>query len=219
MKRPINGESMDGKNQRITVASEARAEIEEKRSVFIGSIAPVSTEEEARAFIDRVKKEYYDARHNVFAYVLQGGAVSRFTDDGEPKGSAGIPVLNVLKMNGIDGACVVVTRYFGGILLGTGGLVRAYSAAAKAALDAAGTAFMTEYAVCEAACSYQDYSKIAPKLAALGALEEGSSFEGSVTLRLSCLPEDVPAVNDHIVQTTCGKSSLRVLYTEERPRR
>jgi len=208
---------MDQNKKRITIKREARAEIEERKSVFIGSIAPVSDEAEARAFIEKIKKEYYDARHNVYAYVLDGGMISRFTDDGEPKGSAGIPVLNVLKMSGVDGVCVVVTRYFGGILLGTGGLVRAYSAAAKAALDEAGLAVMTEYAICEIKCSYSDYTKISSKLSSVGAAEEGSDFATEVLMRVSCLASDHTKLNDLVVQTTNGKSEARLIGLEERP--
>lgn len=208
---------MDQNKKRITIKHEARAEIEERKSVFIGSIAPVSDEAEARAFIEKIKKEYYDARHNVYAYILDGGMISRFTDDGEPKGSAGIPVLNVLKMSGVDGVCIVVTRYFGGILLGTGGLVRAYSAAAKAALDEAGLAVMTEYAICEIKCSYSDYTKISSKLSSVGASEEDSDFAADVCMRVSCLSSDHTRLNDLVVQTTNGNSDARIIKLEERP--
>ncbi len=202
---------------RITVCREASAEIEEKRSVFIGRAAPVSDEDEAREFIAKVKKEHYDARHNVFAYVLDGGSVSRYTDDGEPKGSAGMPVLNVLTKTGVDGVCVVVTRYFGGILLGTGGLVRAYGAAAKAALDAAGLAYMTEYAVCRIECSYPDYQKISSKIEQAGFKEEDASFGESVVLTVSCRKSDFDSLCDLTVQTTLGKSKAKMIRTEERP--
>lgn len=204
------------KKDRITVRRYARAEIEEKKSVFIGSVSPVSSEEEARAFIESVKKEYYDARHNVFAYVLDGGAVSRFTDDGEPKGSAGVPVLNVLKMSEVDGACIVVTRYFGGILLGTGGLVRAYSAAAKAALDAAGLAVMRPHDVFSVRCSYNDYQKLTSRLAPLGAVEDGTVFGADVDLRASCLSSRTDEVKRTVTEITGARSTLEVLYTEER---
>jgi len=204
---------------KITVGREARAEIEERKSVFIGSIASVSTEEEARAFIDRIKKEYYDARHNVFAYVLADGSISRFTDDGEPKGSAGIPVLNVLKMSGVTDVCVVVTRYFGGILLGTGGLVRAYSAAARAALDEAGLCEIALYDICEIDCTYSDYTKISAKLSTANALEEGCDFGENVKLRVSCLRTDTGSLRDMTTQITNGKCVLSVLTTEERPKR
>ena len=210
---------MADNNSRITVKRAAVAAIEEKRSEFIASISPVSTEEEARAFIDAVKKKYYDARHNVFAYVLGRGAISRFTDDGEPKGSAGVPVLNVLKMSGVDGVCVVVTRYFGGILLGTGGLVRAYSSAAKAALDEAGLAVMKDYDVCTIRCSYSDYGKISSKLDTCGALEEGCDFTDDVVMRASCLPEDREALEELVRQISAGSAEFTVIRTEERPER
>ena len=208
---------MDQQKQRITVCREATAEIEEKRSVFIGNIAPVSSEDEAREFIARIKKEHYDARHNVFASVLGGGAISRYTDDGEPKGSAGMPVLNVLTKTGVDGVCVVVTRYFGGILLGTGGLVRAYGAAAKAALDAAGLSYMINYAICEVECSYSDYPKISPKLAASGFKEEGADFGENVRMTVSCKESELDALKDLIVQTTLGKCEAVYIKSEERP--
>ena len=208
---------MDQKKQRITVCREATAEIEEKRSVFIGQIAPVSSEDEAREFIARVKKEHYDARHNVFAYVLGGGAISRYTDDGEPKGSAGMPVLNVLTKTGVDGVCVVVTRYFGGILLSTGGLARAYGAAAKAALDAAGLSYMTNYALCEIVCSYSDYPKISPKLSASGFKEEGADFGENVKITVSCKESELEALRDLTVQITLGKSEAVYIRSDERP--
>lgn len=114
-----------------TVYKKGNAEIVEKKSRFIASVAPVSTEEEAIAFVNSVKSQYRDARHNVYAYVVSENNISRFTDDGEPSGTAGAPVLDVLLKEGITDAAIVVTRYFGGTLLGTGGLVRAYGKAAK----------------------------------------------------------------------------------------
>lgn len=114
-----------------TVYGKGSAEIVEKKSRFIASVSPVSTEEEAIAFVNSVKAQYRDARHNVYAYVVKNNNISRFTDDGEPSGTAGAPVLDVLLKEGITDAAIVVTRYFGGTLLGTGGLVRAYSKAAK----------------------------------------------------------------------------------------
>ncbi len=202
---------------RITLAKRARAEIEEKRSVFIGTAAPVATEEEARAFIEEVKKEFYDARHNVFAYLLTEGQISRFTDDGEPKGSAGIPTLNVLKMSGAVDLAVVVTRYFGGILLGTGGLVRAYSAAAKAALDAAGFAVMKIYSVMEIKCSYSEYQVISSKLSKAGAVEDSSDFGADVTMTVSALKENEEALSYLVTQLTNGKVAVKTVRYEERP--
>lgn len=114
-----------------TVYGKGCAEIVEKKSRFIASVAPVTTEDEAIAFVSEVKAKYRDARHNVYAYVVKENNLSRFTDDGEPSGTAGAPVLDVLLKEGITDTAIVVTRYFGGTLLGTGGLVRAYGKAAK----------------------------------------------------------------------------------------
>ncbi len=119
-----------------TIAAPASAEIVEKKSRFIGQIAPVATEEEALAFINGVKAEHRMARHNVYAYVLRGGRI-RYTDDGEPAKTAGMPTLEAIQHAGLEDVAVVVTRYFGGVLLGTGGLVRAYTDATKAAIEAA----------------------------------------------------------------------------------
>ena len=123
-----------------TVRNASEFTIIEKKSEFIGFCAPVKTEEEAIAFVNSVKKKHSAARHNVYAYVLREGNASRFSDDGEPHGTAGMPVLDSIRKAGITDVAVVVTRYFGGILLGTGGLVRAYTAAASGALHEAGVA-------------------------------------------------------------------------------
>ena len=117
----------------------SQTELVEKRSRFIGQVWRVSSEEEARARIEETKKKRYDARHNCWCYRLREGGVERYSDDGEPQGTAGQPMLNVFQRENVNDVVCVVTRYFGGILLGAGGLVRAYSAAAKDALDGAGT--------------------------------------------------------------------------------
>ena len=115
-----------------TLAREAEAEIMEKRSRFIATVKPVETEAEALAFLEGLRKTYWDATHNVYAYILEENNIMRYSDDGEPSGTAGLPVLDMLKKEGLTNLIVVVTRYFGGILLGTGGLVHAYSKSAKA---------------------------------------------------------------------------------------
>ena len=111
----------------ITVKSPAESSYTEKRSEFIGHISPAETNEDAINFINHIKENNRKARHNVYAYILRDGNISRYSDDGEPQGTAGIPVLEVLRKNNLTDVCCVVTRYFGGILLGGGGLVRAYS--------------------------------------------------------------------------------------------
>ena len=120
-----------------TVARFAAAEITEKRSRFIASVQPVTTEEEALAFLNAQRQKYWDASHNVYAYILEQNQIMRYSDDGEPGGTAGLPVLDMLKKEALTTLIVVVTRYFGGILLGTGGLVHAYSKSAKAGVEAA----------------------------------------------------------------------------------
>ena len=165
----------------VTLGGEGTATIEEKRSEFIGYAAHVQSEAEAQTFVKRIKAKHHDARHNVFAYVL-GDTVQRYSDDGEPQGTAGFPVLDVLRKSGVTDACIVVTRYFGGILLGAGGLVRAYTAAAKAALDAAGTLTMERYAELRLRLSYADYQKLSAKLDTLGAVTDAVDFGGEVTL-------------------------------------
>lgn len=169
----------------ITLGGEGTATLVEKRSEFIGYARPVADEEEAIAFVNSIKKKHADARHNVFAYVLRGGALKRYSDDGEPQGSAGMPVLDVLCKNGIDGAAVVVTRYFGGILLGTGGLVRAYSSAASAAVANAGIITLEEVVVLKMKCSYNDHARVQNEFSKFAIEVEGSEFAADVTLTLT----------------------------------
>ena len=119
-------------------AGEGNSEYIEKKSRFLGLVLPVTTEAEARAQLEAVKKREYDARHNCWCYRLRAGGAERCSDDGEPQGTAGQPMLGVFQREGVENVCCVVTRYFGGVLLGAGGLVRAYTQSAKDALDAAG---------------------------------------------------------------------------------
>ena len=120
----------------MTLEKVASAEFEERGSIFIGHAAPIKNEQEAMAFIKQKQREYADATHNVWAYLLNGGIVARYSDDGEPQGTAGVPVLECMRKSGATDMVVVVTRYFGGVLLGAGGLVRAYSHSARIAMDA-----------------------------------------------------------------------------------
>jgi uncharacterized YigZ family protein len=119
----------------LTVKKQGYAEIIEKRSKFIANVYPVSSQAEANDIINKIKKQYYDAKHNVYAYIIEGSSTyTKYTDDGEPQGTAGLPIIDMLQKQGLKNVLVVVTRYFGGILLGTGGLVRAYTEAAKQGL-------------------------------------------------------------------------------------
>lgn len=201
---------------RTTLAGRSRAEFEEKKSLFIGSAAPVRSEEEARAFIEEVRHEFGDATHNVYAYIVHEGAVARFSDDGEPHGTAGMPALNVLKMTGAVNLCVVVTRYFGGILLGAGGLVRAYGQAAKIAVDAAGLAAYAPYSIVECICGYSDYQKLTAYFSKWGANEENTAFDAEVRSMLAVPKEKTDALLVKIAEQTGGRAKTTIFSVEER---
>lgn len=144
-----------------TILEQAEAEISEKKSRFIATVRPVKTEEQARAFIEEMKKKYWDATHNVFAYQIgERNEIQRFSDDGEPQGTAGMPILNVLKGEDVKDTAIVVTRYFGGTLLGTGGLVRAYGKSAKEGLLAAGIAELILYCRYRVTVPYTESGKV-----------------------------------------------------------
>lgn len=202
--------------RRVTLAKEVSVEMEERKSVFIGHAKPVSSEEEARAFIDAKKKEYHDATHNVYAYFLNGGAVARYSDDGEPQGTAGMPVLNVVKLSGATDLCVVVTRYFGGILLGAGGLVRAYSASAKQAIDEAGMAVFEDYAVLQVKVSYSDYQKLTVALEKMGASEDSCDFGEDVSVVTAIVRTREEEIRQTVAELTYGRGIVNLIGYEER---
>ena len=164
------------------------AEHVEKKSRFIGQVWPVKTEEEARARVEAVKKTYHDARHNCWCYLLRDGTL-RYSDDGEPQGTAGQPMLEVFRGQGITDAVCVVTRYFGGILLGTGGLARAYTKGAKDALAAAGISVERLWDRTLVVCDYSRYERIRREAEALGGVIEETDFGADVTLTI-LTPED-----------------------------
>ena len=203
--------------RRITLRGAAVAEIEEKRSIFIAYAAPVRSEDEAHAIIEEKKKEYTDATHNVWAYYIDGGARARCSDDGEPQGTAGMPTLNVLKMSGGTDMCVVVTRYFGGTLLGAGGLVRAYSAAAKAAIEKAGLAACEQFELFDIHLGYSDYGKLTSQLPALGISEDGADFGEDVCVRAAIEKSRADVLTSFVRELTNGKSEAVSVGFEERP--
>ena len=163
-----------------TAAREGSGEYEEKKSVFYGFIKPIEEETEALAYIEEIRRRLPNMRHTCYAYVNRGGNVVRFSDDHEPQGTAGIPVLDVLQKEGLTDCCVVVTRYFGGILLGGGGLVRAYSHAAKLAVDAAGVIKMSMCVRAECECDYGYYGRLASLIPECGGTIEASDFTENV---------------------------------------
>lgn len=163
------------------------AEFVEKKSRFIGRVWPVDTEEEALARIAEMKKQHYDATHNCWAYVIRDGAM-RFSDDGEPGGTAGMPMMQVLQKEGLYNVVCVVTRYFGGILLGAGGLVRAYTKGAKLAVEAAGRSMKRVWTALYVPCPYSYYERVKLQIAAFGGVLRDSSFGAEVELEI-LLPE------------------------------
>ena len=164
---------------------EAEAELVEKRSRFIGHIWRVESEEEARARIEETRKRHYDARHHCWCCLLREGSVLRYSDDGEPQGTAGQPMLNVFQREEVWTVCCVVTRYFGGILLGAGGLTRAYGAAAKAALNAAGLSRMRLWATLAVPCTYPLYERMLLLIADAGGIVEESDFGADILLTVT----------------------------------
>ena len=205
-------------NTLTTLAGEGKATVVDRKSEFIGYAAPAASEEEAMRFVASIKKKHADARHNVFAYVLRGGAVKRYSDDGEPQGSAGMPVLDVLVKAGLDCAVVVVTRYFGGILLGTGGLVRAYSGAASAAIEAAGTVTLEECSVLKVILSYNDHSRIGNDLKRAGANVTETEFGESVKVTLTVSEDGREDLCRRITELTAGRAEITVCGSTMAPR-
>ena len=201
----------EGKILYTTIAKEAVAEFEEKRSLFIGHAKPVKTEEEAAEFIKQKKKEFADATHNVFGYIIKNGVCARYSDDGEPQGTAGMPVLDTIRKSGVDDACVVVTRYFGGILLGAGGLVRAYANGAKIALEAAGIITYEQYSIINIKCSYSDYQKIQPMLFKAQAVTDDTIFGESVTVVVAVKEEKGADLCEKISELTSGRSHSEIV--------
>ena len=195
-----------------TLAGAGQDEFEERRSVFIGHAAHVTTEEEAQAFIKQKQKEFADATHNVWAYRLSGGAstetAARYSDDGEPQGSSGLPTLEAIRKKGVFDAVVVTTRYFGGILLGVGGLIRAYSHAATIALDAAGIITYERYREFMLEASYSDYQLILQELPRFGVLTDDSEFTDRVTLTLAMKAPLYDVLAERLSELTAGRVFL-----------
>ncbi len=166
----------------ITVKKEASEEYIVKKSRFIGYIKPVSSKQEALDFINAISKKHWDATHNVYAYILRDEGIKKFSDDGEPQGTAGMPVLDVIEKNSLTDVCIVVTRYFGGILLGAGGLVRAYSHSASVAIEASGKVTRALCARLRIICDYTFYGKLASLIPENGGIIEDTLYEDSVTV-------------------------------------
>ena len=197
-------------------AGAGEAEFVEKRSSFLGHVRYVETEDEAKAFVTEMKKKFYDARHNCWCYIIRDGAV-RYSDDGEPQGTAGIPMLEVLKREGVTNVVCVVTRYFGGVLLGTGGLLRAYTKSAKDALNAAGICVVRRWVKAEIACSYAMLERLKTECTAIGGVVADIEYSADVCLKL-LLPEDkADAFSQRTADVTAGASELEITGEEFKP--
>lgn len=184
-----------------TAASET--ELVEKRSRFLGRVWRVSSEEEARARIEETKKRHYDARHNCWCYVIKDGPV-RYSDDGEPQGTAGQPMLGVFQKEGVVNVCCVVTRYFGGVLLGAGGLVRAYTQSAKDALDTAGISVVRRWVAMEIPCTYAQLESIRREVESARGVVENVDYGADVVLS-ALLPEEGAAdFAAHLLDVSAG---------------
>ena len=192
-------------------------EFTEKRSRFLGHVRRVETEAEARAFLDEMRKKYYDARHNCWCYVLHEGGVVRYGDDGEPQGTAGQPMLNVFQREGVTNVVCVVTRYFGGILLGAGGLTRAYSKGARDALCAAGYAVMGQWAVVSIPCTYAMLERVKLEVAAQDGTVDDTEYGADIRLTVSLPVERVDALQERLTELSAGSIAVTVDSAEFRP--
>ena len=180
-----------------------QSEFTEKKSRFIGQVWPVSTEAQAREQIDAVKKQYHDARHNCWCYLLRDGTL-RYSDDGEPQGTAGQPMLNVFQRENVTGAVCVVTRYFGGVLLGTGGLARAYTRGAKDALMASGVSVQRIWNRISVPCTYSLFERVRLETERLGGVVEDSDFGAEVLMTVLLPEEQTQAYLDRLVEVSNG---------------
>lgn len=202
-----------------TIALPGDGMYEEKKSRFLGEAVHVDTQAEAEAYIAGVRKKYYDARHHVWAYIAgvpgTPEEIIRSSDDGEPQGTAGRPILEVLTGSGLHRSLIVVTRYFGGTLLGTGGLVRSYTSAAKASLNAAKLVRVLTGTKLRISCSYQAYGKLEYLLLKDSITPSDIQYGEGVIFTIS-IPEDmVKTIQNQVTETTSGKGKVSILGQKE----
>lgn len=190
----------------------AKIEFVEKKSVFIGYSTFVENESQALEIIKQKKKEHYDATHNVYAYVI-GDTIARYSDDNEPQGTAGMPVLNAIKMSNMTDTLVVVTRYFGGVLLGAGGLVRAYSTAASMALETSGTRVFEDYNEYSVKLNYSDYGKFNIELTSADAILENTDFSDEIQIDFAIRSDISEGFEKRIIDLFNGKVILNYKKT------
>ncbi|MFZ5353780.1 MAG: YigZ family protein [Bacillota bacterium] len=186
----------------------------EKKSRFIGYAAPVYTEDEATEFINGIKKKHYDASHNCYAYILgSNSSIQRSSDDGEPSGTAGVPILEVLKKEGLTNTAVVVTRYFGGIMLGAGGLIRAYTEGASIAIKASGIVKVQPFSAYRLNFEYGLLNKLQYELPRSNYIIAGTEYFERVSMKILALPEACEALENDVTQWTNGNAEIEFIET------
>ncbi len=187
-----------------TIAHPCEAKFIEKKSEFIGYLCPVQTEEQAIAFIEQIRAMHRKATHNCYAYILRENNAARHSDDGEPGGTAGVPIYEVLRKEGLTDVCCVVTRYFGGIMLGAGGLVRAYTKGAKDAVDAAQIKCMASAEELAVTVDYGLYGRLAQIFLDFDARVENEEFADNVKITLCIREESAEKLREKLIDTCNG---------------
>ncbi len=200
----------------ITLKKEASAEFVDRRSRFIARVSPVKTEEEALSFLNTIRQDH-SGTHHVFAYRLRERNFARYNDDGEPSGTAGLPVLDILERGDITDAIIVVSRWFGGTLLGTGGLVRAYSTAAKMAVEAAGVVEMGLAGIYTLNITYGDYDKVIRMARETGVIIDDSQFSEEVSLQLIATDSVAAEFSDKLRELTRGSKEIKLVSKQYYP--
>lgn len=195
-------------NEYKTVEFENSDEFIEKKSRFIGYVKPVKTQNEAVDFINSIKSKHWDATHNVYAYVLKENNIQRYSDDGEPSGTAGVPVLDVILKNELVDVCVVVTRYFGGTLLGAGGLVRAYSHGSKIAVESGNIITMAPCKILSVSVDYNFYERLNNLLNDFSANVEKTDFSDKVEVLFSMKAQSVDFLREKLTDMSNGSYLL-----------
>lgn len=195
----------------LTVEKDSVYELIEKKSKFIAYVKPIISEKDALSFINEIKSKHWDARHNVYAYVVKENNISRYSDDGEPHGTAGVPVLDVIKKNNLRNVAVVVTRYFGGILLGTGGLVRAYSQATTMALNCAKIIKMCPCYDCNIFCDYNQYGKLLNIISECDGVVDNSDFSQKISVFFHLKKENFSDLSKKIMEFSSGTLDCNIL--------
>lgn len=201
-------------NSYKTIRAASQDEYIVKKSRFIGHIMPVTTQEQALDFIAKVSKKHWDATHNVYAYVLRENNIQRYSDDGEPSGTAGVPMLDVLLKEHLVDVCVVGTRYFGGTMLGAGGLVRAYSHTSKIAVEAGNIITMAQCAVMEVCVDYSFYDRMNIILSEFNANIESTDFADNVKITFSIKEHLQQSLQDKLTDISNGKYIIKYLSSK-----